>query len=205
VTSLLVAGAVFGLSGGLSPGPLLALVISESLNHGLWAGVRVAVAPLLSDLPIVGVALLLLSRVTDVDQVLGVIALAGSGFLVYLAVDSLSVTGFDVEPGDSRPRSLLKAVATNLVNPSPYLFWLTIGGPIVMRSSGEGMLAVAAFVVAMYFFLVSSKIGVAFLVARSRQFLRSRAYVWLNRGLGLALLGFALIFAVDGLDYLGVI
>ena len=34
-SSLLVSGAVFGLSGGLTPGPLLTLVISETLKHGV--------------------------------------------------------------------------------------------------------------------------------------------------------------------------
>jgi threonine/homoserine/homoserine lactone efflux protein len=202
--NLLVAGAVLGLSGGLSPGPLLALVVAESLEHGVWAGVRVALAPLLSDLPIVGAVLLVLSRLTDVEPVLGVIALAGAAFLVFLGVGNLTFRGTDVQEDDPEPRSLLKGVVTNFLNPSPYLFWLTVGGPIVVRAAAGGALAGAAFVVPFYLLLVGSKIGVAVVVARSRQFLRSRAYVWLNRGLGIVLLVFALHFLVDGLGYLGI-
>ena len=37
--SLLAAGALFGLSGGLSPGPLLMLVISETLKYGIGSGI----------------------------------------------------------------------------------------------------------------------------------------------------------------------
>lgn len=46
----LSVGAVLGLSSGLSPGPLLALVISETLRHGVKAGVKVALAPIITDL-----------------------------------------------------------------------------------------------------------------------------------------------------------
>lgn len=49
----LLSGILLGLSGGLAPGPLLTLVASETLRHGARAGVRVALAPLLTDLPIV--------------------------------------------------------------------------------------------------------------------------------------------------------
>ncbi|MDS4041493.1 MAG: hypothetical protein RKP20_09980, partial [Candidatus Competibacter sp.] len=37
--SFLSAGLLLGLSGGLSPGPLLALVASETLHHGVRAGI----------------------------------------------------------------------------------------------------------------------------------------------------------------------
>lgn len=43
----LTVGTVLGLSAGFAPGPLLALVISETLRHGIPAGVRVALAPII--------------------------------------------------------------------------------------------------------------------------------------------------------------
>ena len=45
----LVAAAVFGLSGGLSPGPLLALVVAETLARGRSSGLAVAASPLITD------------------------------------------------------------------------------------------------------------------------------------------------------------
>ena len=49
-------GVVFGLAAGLMPGPLLALVIQQTLRHGPGEGIKVAAAPLLTDLPIVAAA-----------------------------------------------------------------------------------------------------------------------------------------------------
>ncbi|MCD6225405.1 MAG: hypothetical protein J7K32_07820 [Deltaproteobacteria bacterium] len=52
--TFLTAGTILGLSAGLIPGPLLTLVISETLRHNIKAGIKIAVAPLLTDLPIIG-------------------------------------------------------------------------------------------------------------------------------------------------------
>ncbi len=42
--ALLISGLVFGLSGGLTPGPLLALIITQSLRYGPREGIRIAIA-----------------------------------------------------------------------------------------------------------------------------------------------------------------
>ena len=51
-------GGALGLSAGVSPGPLTTLLIGESLRHGRAAGLRIACVPLLSDLPVVLLAVL---------------------------------------------------------------------------------------------------------------------------------------------------
>lgn len=48
----LISGIVFGLAAGVAPGPLLALVFSETLKYGKKEGVTVAISPLITDLPI---------------------------------------------------------------------------------------------------------------------------------------------------------
>ena len=63
--SFLASGVVFGLSAGLSPGPLLTLVISETLKHGTRSGIKVALAPLITDTPIVMLAITVVSQVSD--------------------------------------------------------------------------------------------------------------------------------------------
>lgn len=200
----IIPGVIFGLSGGISPGPLLTLVISETLNHGIGAGIRVALAPLITDLPIVAVAVLVLSRLADVEPALGVVALAGAAFLAYLGVSSVRFRGSDLEQGEARPRSLSKGVVTNFVNPAPYIFWLTIGAPIVLAAWDRAAVTAMLFVFFFYLFLVGSKVVIAVAVGRTRRLLRSSGFVWLNRCLGLVLLVFSLMFLWNGLGYLGV-
>ena len=197
-------GVVFGLAAGLMPGPLLALVIQQTLRHGPTEGIKVAAAPLLTDLPIVAAALFALDRLVDADGVLGAISLLGAAFLGYLAYESVT-TDLATHAGPATtPRSLQKGVAANLLNPHPYLFWLTVGAPILWHAWATSPVNAAGFLVAMYGCLVGSKMLLALLVGRGRTVLTSRAYVLLVRALGVLLLVFALLFLRDDLRYLGV-
>ena len=71
-----LAGAAFGLSAGITPGPLLALVIAQTLAHGPREGGKVALAPLLTDSPIILGALLLTSSAASHGTLLGEIGRA---------------------------------------------------------------------------------------------------------------------------------
>ena len=50
---ILAMGTFLGLAAGFAPGPLLTLVISETLQHDIKSGVKVALAPIITDLPII--------------------------------------------------------------------------------------------------------------------------------------------------------
>jgi hypothetical protein len=86
--AFLGAGIVLGLSAGISPGPLLALVLSHTIRHGVREGFRVAAAPLLTDLPIILVSTLVLSKVAAYGSLLGAVSLAGAAFLVYMSYET---------------------------------------------------------------------------------------------------------------------
>ena len=77
----LTMGLILGLSAGFAPGPLLTLVVSETLEHDVTAGIKVAVAPIITDLPIVLAAVFVLSKLSDFKSVLGFISLVGRGKL----------------------------------------------------------------------------------------------------------------------------
>ncbi len=203
--TFLVSGVVFGLSGGLSPGPLLTLVISETLIHGAREGVKVSIAPLLTDLPIVLFTLVILSRLADILPLLGVISLLGGVFLLYLSYESLSFKGVEIYVEQIKPQSIKKGVTVNFLNPSPYMFWFTIGAPLVLKAFNISLLAAILFILCFYLFLVGSKVLVAIVVGRSRFFLKSRNYIYTVRFLGIILLVFAIFFFRDSLRFFGII
>ncbi|MFO1371299.1 MAG: LysE family transporter [Candidatus Competibacteraceae bacterium] len=121
----LLAGTVLGLSGGLSPGPLLALVATETLRHGIQAGVRVALAPLLTDAPIILAAMWLLRPLTDQRLPLALINFGGGLYLAWLGIQSLRFQGAEL-PATTPADALRRGVIANFLNPSPYLFWLAV-------------------------------------------------------------------------------
>jgi threonine/homoserine/homoserine lactone efflux protein len=200
----LVSGCVFGLAGGFSPGPTATLVVAQTLRFGVLDGVKVAIAPALTDAPIIIVAVFLVGQLARFELILGVITLLGAGFLLYLAVESLRVRGVEMEDVEVEPRSISKGFLVNLLNPHPYLFWFVIGAPKLLEAARKNALAAALFIAGLYVCLIGAKILVACLVGRSRSFLRSRGYVYVNRVLGLALAVFAGLFVRDGLRFLGV-
>ncbi|UCD33501.1 MAG: hypothetical protein JSV38_06465 [Desulfobacterales bacterium] len=53
MSSALWVGVMFGLSAGFAPGPLLTLVITQTLRHGIKEGILTASAPVLTDAPII--------------------------------------------------------------------------------------------------------------------------------------------------------
>jgi threonine/homoserine/homoserine lactone efflux protein len=203
--TFLFSGVVFGLSAGLSPGPLLTLVISETLKHDIKEGIKVSVAPLLTDLPIVLITIFVLSRLSNMLPVLGVISLLGCSFLTYLGYESISFKGVDIDLERTRPQSVRRGVIANFLNPSPYIFWFTIGAPLVLKALNIGLFSASLFILGFYLFLVGSKVLVAIVVGKSRFFLKSRNYVYTIRFLGVILLIFAILFLKDGLELFEII
>lgn len=203
--SFLFSGVIFGLSAGLSPGPLLTLVISETLKHDVKEGIKVSIAPVLTDFPIVIFTILILSRLSNMLALLGVVSLLGSAFLVYLGYEGISFKGVDIDVAQTKPQSIRKGVIANFLNPAPYLFWFTIGAPLVLKGFRIGIFPASAFILGFYVFLVGSKVLVAVVVGKSRFFLKSRNYIYTIRLLGIILLVFAVLFAKDGLELFGII
>jgi len=200
---LLIAGITLGLYAGLSPGPLLILVISQSLKHGYKEGVKVAFAPLLTDLPIILISVLFLSYISGYSSVLGIISIIGAIYLGYLAYESFKITGLEEGEFDTRePKSLLKGVTVNFLNPNPYLFWITVGGPIIITAYMKNVYSPWWFIVGFYVFLVGSKIVLAVVSGKSRKFLTGRPYIYIMRVLGIMLVIFALYFAYQGIQLL---
>jgi threonine/homoserine/homoserine lactone efflux protein len=181
----------------------LTLVIFQTLRHGIAEGVKVALAPLVTDIPIIILSLLVLSRLSNLKPVLGMIAICGGIYLFYLGYESLRFKGVELSAEEADPQSLKKGVIANFLNPNPYLFWISIGGPLVIKAGTPNIIGGLAFVVPFYILLVGSKCTIAVLTGRSRGFLKSSHYIITMRLLGIILFIFGFIFLRDGITYLG--
>jgi len=131
--------------------------------------------------------------------------LLGAGYLVYLGVENLRVRVGEFEANLGRKDALRRSVVANFLSPSPYLFWLSIGGPIIFKSLDVHFSAMILFVLGFYSLLVGSKIGIVLIVDKSKVFLESKYYLWVVRALGIMLILFSLIFVKDGLALIGLL
>jgi threonine/homoserine/homoserine lactone efflux protein len=198
----LATGAFLGLSCGLAPGPLLALLLAQTLKHGPREGCKIAATPLVTDAPIIVVALAVAAKLAELRPLLGVVSLAGGVFVLYLAWDSLRPVRPGAEAPAERPRSWFKGILTNLLSPHPWLFWLTVGAAILAKAIAQSWLVAAAFLSGFYVLLVGSKVGVALMAGRSRDLLAGRPYRVAMRVLAVLLGVFALLLFREGLKLL---
>jgi threonine/homoserine/homoserine lactone efflux protein len=134
----------------VQPGPLQAFLFSKVLATGWRRTLPAALAPVLSDGPIAALALLVVRRVPPSFES----GLRGAGglFLLWLGWGAFREAreGRRPEEGNDRaPRTLVRAVVINLLNPNPYIAWALVIGPAVVaawgRSHGEAVALVAAF------------------------------------------------------------
>lgn len=198
--SFLLAGLSLGFAAGISPGPLLTLVITRTLERGLAAGVRVAMAPLLTDLPIIVLALIFFNALPPMLET--ALTAGGALFVLYLAWEIVRdarharlITNVAEQPAGAAA-DLWRGMLVNLLSPHPWLFWITIGGPTLVRAWNAGWPSALAFLLGFYALLLGGKIGVAAAVAGGRRFLTDAWYrrlLWLA-GLLLCLFGVLLLW-----------
>lgn len=199
----LVSGIVLGLFAGISPGPLFALIVSETLKYGKTEGMKVAISPLITDTPIVLFALFVLANLMGYNLVIGIISLLGAFFLTYLGIGNFKVKTKESEVSVNEKNSLKRAVVVNFLNPNPYVFWLFVGGPLVFRGFQTSALAAISFLVGFYWLLIGSNVGIALIVEKSKTFVGSKYYIYIVQALGLTLILFASFFVYEGLRLVG--
>ena len=170
----LLLGLGLGVGAGLAPGPLLALVVTTALARGFGPALRVAFVPLVSDSVVVLVSVFVVHALPD--RALGLLGVVGGLFVVWLGIEALREQPVEVEaapPGGSV--EFRKGVLVNLLSPHPWLFWLTVGGPILVAAWAVTPAGALAFLIAFYAVLVGSKVVVAAAVAGGRRRLSPHA------------------------------
>lgn len=154
----LLQGIGYGLAAASQPGPFQTYLISQTLTRGWKRTLPAALAPLVSDGPIILICVLVLSQVPVWMQ--RILYIAGGLFILYLAYGTYnSWKNFDsrfpsVETGTQQ--SILKAALMNALSPGPYIFWTLVTGPILLKGWHETPVSGIGFLIGFYVTLISS-------------------------------------------------
>jgi len=194
-------GAGLGISAGVTPGPLLGLILAETLRGGWRSGMLVACAPLLGDVAVVTLCFLVLVHAPD--RTLSLLGIGGGVYILLLAWETFRTV---IQPvaeaatAEVRPwRSFERGLVVNLLNPHPYIFWLTVAGPLITQSYRQSAFQeIVAFVGGFYGCLVGSKLLLALLVHSGRARLQGEGYQLALRVSGGLLLVFGLLLIWGG-------
>jgi threonine/homoserine/homoserine lactone efflux protein len=157
----LLLGLSIGFAAGISPGPLLLLVVTATLKSGWRAGVLTAMSPLITDVVVVALVLLVLGQVPA--GALGVLGVIGGVFVAFVGVQTIrEARGARLPSGGPQPvpagSTLGRASIMNLTSPHPWITWATALGPLTVATYHRGTGGAVALVVGFYAALVGSKI-----------------------------------------------
>lgn len=193
----LLTGLGVGLAAGVSPGPLLFLVVTATLSGRLRDGLAVAAAPLISDVVVVTVTLATLGSLPSAW--LSWLELAGAAVVAFIGVQTLregrraSLPAAGEASAPPLRTALRRAVLVNLTSPHPWLTWAAVLGPLTVSAWRTDPPAAVAVVAGFYATLVGSKAVLALIVHRGRRRLGAAGYRGVVVGAGLILIGLAVV------------
>lgn len=161
----LVLGSLLGLFSGTVPGPFSALIAATALKGGFWAGFRIGIVPLVTETVVMGVTALVLTQLPE--EVLRWMGIAGGLFIFYLATRTWRDAGEPLEaiPLTGSVRQMAEGAVVAMLSPTPWVFWLLVGGPLFLAAWHDGWIGGAAFLCSFLIFLVAVYVGIAGLAA----------------------------------------
>jgi threonine/homoserine/homoserine lactone efflux protein len=158
--AIFASSFIIGLSGALMPGPLLAVTVRDTTRRGFIAAPLLVLGHGILELALVSLLLLGLAEWLKGEAATIVIALAGCGALLWMAVGMVREVRFlrfdagaeranaaGLETGSAHGfwRPVADGVLTSISNPYWSLWWATIGLGYLVISSGQGLTGVAFF------------------------------------------------------------
>jgi threonine/homoserine/homoserine lactone efflux protein len=168
----LIQGASLGLSASISPGPLLFYLISQSLFGGWKRGAIVAIAPLISDTPLIIVIVVLLDQVPPLF--LRLISLFGGIYLLYLAwklfLKWRQKYSLQLDESAKPYQNLGRAILVNYLSPGPYLFWTLVNGPLLLQALRISIIHGIGFLVSFYGLFIGCMFIFAAIFSQVRRF-----------------------------------
>ncbi len=189
----LLQGFIYGFAAAVQPGPFQTYVISQTLRNGWRQTLPAALAPLISDGPILILTQVALSRVPSWFE--RFLYLAGGLFILYLACSAfVAWRNFDearVVTHSAGKQSAVRAAMMNALSPGPYLYWSLVTGPILLTGWRQAPVNGVGFLVSFYAAMVLSLGAIIVAFGTARQFgpKLNRALVGLS---ALALAGFGI-------------
>ncbi len=186
-------GLILGGTAAAQPGPLLAYLLSQTIRNGWRRTLPAAFAPLISDIPIVLLVILVLTRTPDWS--LHLLRIIGGLFLLYMAYGAYksyktAVTATP-QPLQTTHQGMLNAALMNLLSPNPYIFWATIAGPIFIAGWRQSPDNGVSFVLGFYLALIGGFMAFIALFALTKR-LDRRVSRFLSGFSALALLLFGI-------------
>tara|TARA_B100002051_G_scaffold216016_1_gene208437 strand:+ start:388 stop:1023 length:636 start_codon:yes stop_codon:yes gene_type:complete len=200
IAQLAGAGVALGIIEGIKPGPLLTMVIRESLSKGLKAGMWTAAAPIFTDGPLIIVSLFFAGWVATEPSILLAISALGAAFLTKMGLECFTLELPNPDMEEDASGSFKRGILTNLLNPNVYVFWFLIGGPLMASAAEQEPVAPVLYAIAFLVTIILVKAAIAWIFVGGGAWLSPRRYRIAMVICGIAMLAFAVSFGIQAHD-----
>jgi threonine/homoserine/homoserine lactone efflux protein len=138
---VIIQGVSVGLGLAFLIGPSFFALFQTSLEKGFVAAFRFAIGVVFSDLFLVAIAFLGVSRLFTFPIAKMIVTIAGGGVLVgygiYMIVKKVNLQTKKTNPDDNAPETgwshLVRGLVTNMANPGTWFFWIFWVGVITAQ------------------------------------------------------------------------
>lgn len=198
-----IIGLLLGLPAGISPGPTVALVISEAINRGAKYGIAVALGPVATDPLIVFLSLIFVGKAAHISPIRASIDILGTLYIAHLVWREFHPGTARSGTGNPTLAPFWKGVILNAMNPNPYIFWFTVGAPMIVQLRAASPTAnTALFITGFYTTFIGSKVAIAAISGQSRRFVNGVTLSRIGKSLTLTMLGFGGLLLWDAVKLL---
>jgi threonine/homoserine/homoserine lactone efflux protein len=167
----IVQGIGYGFAAAAQPGPFQTYLISQSLARGWKKTLIAALAPLVSDGPIIALCLFVLSQIPIWFQ--RFLYIAGGVFVLYLAYGAYRLwKKFDPNISSEESttqQSIFKAAMMNMLSPGPYIFWSLVTGPVLLKGWRETPLNGIGLLIGFYVTIILGLSAIIIVFGTARQ------------------------------------
>jgi threonine/homoserine/homoserine lactone efflux protein len=196
MSSLVFQGICFGFLAGISPGPFLGLIVSNSILYGFRVGAWIALIPLICDPIVFALSYFVWAQLPS--AIVGYAPLFGCAVLIFLGAKTFLTRNQselfsrtdERNRNNSTKKATIQAVVIQLLNPDPYFFWITIGIPLILKETSRwGSVAIPAFLLGFYVTLITISLAIVIVVDVKKRFLPAQGIFYLTKLSGLLLIG----------------
>ena len=199
--SYLIQGFGWGVYAGVIPGPTQAFILSKTVKNGWRKTLPLAFVPLVSDLPIALLFCLLISSAPD--NLLSAIQVLGGVYLLHLGIQTWKAAEHSeqIDSVQVQPSGFWQTVGINFTNPNVYIYWATIGAPIVLTGWEISPITGMSFIFGMYTLLIMT-VGATIMLFGLTGKLPGKARFWIMRILALIVFSFGAYQILTGVQSL---
>jgi threonine/homoserine/homoserine lactone efflux protein len=179
----LITGLTLGIGSGAAPGPLTALTVTTTMRSGFRAGLQIAFAPILSDAIIIALVLTVIAQVPargiQILGLLGALVVGYFGFEILLSTRKAvppSMSDDSTKAKFDRFPFLMQGALMNMLNPAPWIFWITAGSTLLIGYWNSSPASAILFLITFYVMLVGMKILIVVGLSATRHRMNTQTY-----------------------------